>query len=66
MSVSGKEVWDPQDDVPLTQLIPQRAEDNSVPKILVTPQQKENKPSKWRKALNYKAQEVKTDLFQKQ
>lgn len=60
-----QEEWDSEDDVPLSQLFPKKAADNSFSDVLITPQQEEKRTPKRRKVLNYKAQEVKKDLFEK-
>lgn len=62
------EGWEFEDDLPLAELCgPKKAKsENSFSEVLITPDPKPKKATRRRKAINYKAQLVTKDLFQKQ
>lgn len=57
--------WDPDDEIPLAQLLKREAQknDNSFSEVLITPDMQPVKNKERKKALNYRAQEVKRDVF---
>ncbi|CAH1996893.1 unnamed protein product [Acanthoscelides obtectus] len=57
--------WDSEDEIPLAQLIEKEAQclNNSFAKELITPDMQPVKTKPRKKALNYRAQEVKRDVF---
>lgn len=63
--LSMEDHWDPDDEIPLAQLIKKEGpgKDNSFSKELVTPDMQPVKTKPRKKALNYRAQEVKRDVF---
>lgn len=63
--INVEDRWDPEDEIPLAQLKQSEAQrkDNSFSEQLISPDMQSVKTTARKKALNYRAQEVKRDIF---
>lgn len=60
----GHTEWDPEDNIPLSNFVKKTTQENSFSGVLITPDIKSKTASTRKKSFNYRAQEVKRQVFE--